>query len=507
MNLDKAVNELYFFSSEPRVFKFDELSSLVDANIDPKALRKTLLGKSRFICLSSDSPDDDYFLLDSTLFHWLSQLNLKLAKLKKFRLTEHQITNSINLLRREGEWDSLPKEIIRWGQSIGLICLSYTKSEVVFPLAQIMSYMTPRNLDAIIQILREFFESQIWHLSLKKYLKELLKKGFSKFSDKIGYIIHGREALHRGNKVTLQELGEHFCMSRERVRQLEEKFWESINLWNSFRKPFIEAFLCDFMNNSGSLIIDTNSSKAPLRRFLAKCVGIPTLEFSAIGLVAFARLSRDMVTLKSKKSLNDSINAEVIANNIESKKNVILSRNDIQKFAKKIEKNRIKNLNSYQRTYLSLYKIGRPAHYSEVTEVHNSLWPNCSLNERSVHHALTKKKLGIVWIGIKGTYALREWGYERPTMTLFESVSEIVKRKHEETRAPVSIPVIIAELGKYRRIVNPTSLTIVIFSNTNIRRVSKDSFIPREHDDKAQEEISLDELDNIFKKFEKKFNK
>jgi len=506
MNLDKVVNELYFFALEPRIFKFKELLEFVDININPKLLRKRILEKSRFIYLNSDSQNDDYFILDSVLFKWLCQLNLRLVKLKKSRLNEHQITNLINLLCAEGKFELIPKNLIRWGQSIGLICLSFTKGEFVFPLAQTLSYIKQGDIETIKQILRDFCEIQIWNSSLKKYKSKFLKKGFSAFSERIAYIIQRREALHRGKRETLQEIGDKFNMTRERIRQLEKQFWNTLTLKDSYRKSFIEAFLCDYMINSGSLVIDKNSHKAPLRRFIAKCIGIPRIELSDLGLIVLARLNKRIVTLKPKKNLLEFINAKIIAHNIENNQ-IDLSRNDVQRLAKKISQNRHRKLDYYQRAYISLYKIGKPAHYSKITKVYNSLWQDHQLDERSLHNALVKQKHGIVWIGIKGTYALKEWGYERPKKTLYETVTEIVKRKYDEIGKPISIPMITSELGKYRRIVKSSSLSIVIFTNTKIRRVSKDSFVPIEDDDNSQEEISLNELDNIIKKFEKNLKK
>ena len=178
MNIAKAINELYVFASEPRAFRFEELLTLIDINIDSKALKKALLTKSRFICLPADIPDEDRFLLDSTLFQWLVCLNLRLAQIKKFRLTEHQLASTLNHLRRDGRWDSVPIELVRWGQSFGLLCKAYTKGHFVFPLASILSFMKSRHLAISTRLLLDFCENKIWMLSLKRLLKESLKDGF-----------------------------------------------------------------------------------------------------------------------------------------------------------------------------------------------------------------------------------------------------------------------------------------------------------------------------------------
>lgn len=503
MDIAKAVNELYVFASEPRAFRFEELLTLIDADIDSTALRKALLTKSRFICLLADSPDEDRFLLDSTLFQWLIRLNLKLAQIKKFRLTEHQLTSTLNHLRREGRWDSIPIEAVRWGQSLGLICKAYTKGCFVFPLARILSIMKSGNLAIVTHLLLDFCENKIWMLSIKKLLKESLKDGFSKFINQISYIVQNREGLQTGKKVTLQEIGKYYNLTRERIRQLEEKFWNLVYFREPYREPFLTAFLYDFMDNSGSLIIDINSCKVALRGFLSKCAGIPQLKFSEIGLIALATSSKDVGSLKSSSSIQNNINPEFIAYFLESRSKISFPSKDIRKLANKIALLRQSKLTKAQRVYLALRAIGKPAHYTTVVRIYNSLWPEQAMNEHSVHAILSRQIYGIVWIGIKGTYALKEWGYERPSMTIFETVTEIVRKKYEEIGAPVPKAVIIAEMGKYRRQINAASIAIAIYCNPGLKQMSKYTFIPRGPDDQVQDEISLNELDKIFKEFEK----
>jgi len=502
MDIARAIDELYLFASEPRAFGFDELSGLVDPVIEPKPLRKVLISKSRFIYIQGESINDHQFILDSSLFQWVIRLNFRLAQLKKFSLTEDQLTSMINNLRRHGRWNSIPIEIVRWAQSLGLICKAYTKGRFVFPLARILSFMKTRNLDISKRLLADFCENRIWEQSLNKCAKESLKKGFSKYKAEISYIVKNREGLRARKRSTLQELGDCFNLTRERIRQLENRFWNLIHLHDNYRELFLSAFLYDFMHNKGSLILDINSRKANLKRFLAKCVAIPQIELRKIGLIAVAVLPKDIDLLKLSYSSVENISPSFISTLLESKKDFFLPRSDVQKLAKRISLYRISKLNRVQRTYLALRALGKPAHYSEITEKYNSLWPEHEMSERNIHGVLNRQEYGIVWIGIKGTYALKEWGYERPSKSLFETVTEIVRRKFEETGVPVPAPVIISEMGKYRKIVHPTSMVIAIHSNPRLKKVSNDTFIPLEPNDHVQEEISINDLDKRLKEFE-----
>lgn len=504
MDITRAVNELYIFASEPRAFRFDELLSLVDANIDSKALRIALLSKSRFICLQAESQYEDQFMLDSALFQWLCRLNLKLAQIKRFRLTERQLTSTLNLLRKDGRWDFVPGDIIHWGQSLGLICRAYTKGHFVFPLARVLAYMKKSLITIVADVLTDFYEEKIWNLPLKKRTKAYLKEGFSNFNENISYVVQCREGLLKGRRRTLQEIGNYYNLTRERVRQVEEKFWFSLHYGFCRIRPFIKAFLSDFISESGSLVVGVNSYKAPRRRFLAKCVGIPQLELLEIGLVSLATFPKEMAPLKSSRWFPQDLDSDIIANRLESKGQISLSAKDVKIISKKMSQLRLSHLSKLQRTYVAMRTIGRPAHFSEITSVYNSLWPDYASAEHNIHAALSFQRHGIVWIGIKGTYALKEWGYERPSMTLFDTISEIVQNKHDEMGVPVPIRIITAELGKYRRIVKPSSITLATYTNPRLKRVGKDTFVPRCPDEEAKEEIALDELNKIFKDFQKK---
>jgi len=57
-------------------------------------------------------------------------------------------------------------------------------------------------------------------------------------------------------------------------------------------------------------------------------------------------------------------------------------------------------------------------------------------------------------------------------------------------------------MGKYRQVVRNSSLTIALHRNPNIRRIGKNSFIPKKPDEEIQEEIFEEELDRILRDFQ-----
>jgi len=331
---------------------------------------------------------------------------------------------------------------------------------------------------------------------------ELVRDGFSKLTKRNCYIIQAREGLLTGTKITLQEIGDHLrSITRERVRQIESKLWIRLR-HPAYARAFCAAFLYKIMSKQGSLVIPQNSSDTLLINFLAKCAGVPQVEFLHTGIVILGATLKDVV-LKFTGSFQERIDASFIATCL-VKQQLCLIESDLKTLAESLVQFHRKRLTKRQKAYLALRAIGKPAHYSEITEVYNSLFPNEPSTERNLHVVLNDEKHGVIWIGIKGTFALKEWGYERPTERLFDIVTEIVEQKYKETGQPVPFTVIVAEMGKRRQIVKPASLTIAAHCNPSLRHVGKNFFIPKEPGEEIQEEIAAEELDRILREFEKK---
>jgi len=498
------INEIFHSIPKYNAFSFEELIAFAQPNVDPQRLKRKILKDGRFIYIQSEAIEDEYFILDSALFRWFSLLNLRLAQNNIFRLNASQVASKISSLRDKGRWATPPIEIIRWGKKLGLICLSYSKDQYVFPLARIMASTKNGLLRVIVGIFEDLGEEQIWNFHLRKKVKIYINEGFSYYDEKTSFVIREREGLKSGKKKILQEIGDYYKLTRERIRQIEEKYWSSILFGFLRLKPIIKAFLCDFMSESGNLLVDVKSSKLSNRIYLAKCLKIPFIKISDIGLVLIATSPKDFVPLKSSKWFPDELDSNLVAQHIEKNVHTSLSNRDIRLLAKKISQLRFGQLSKQQRIYLALQKIGRPAHYSEITSMHNTLFPIQASTEHNVHAALFYKKFGIVWIGIMGTYALKEWGYDRPSMSLFDTIYEIVKKKHDELGMPIPFSVITAELGRYRKMVKPSSITLATYFNPKLSRSGKDSFTPKLMDEEKIEERGLEELDKIFKDFQEK---
>lgn len=576
MDSNDIANVLNTFARWPRSFSIEEiLNFLEESTVDKEKLHHMLLSDSRFICLS-ELPEECCYIPRTTLLLWFSNLNVRLAQIRKFRLDEHQLVLTISCLRRDGRWRILPKQAVQLGQSLGLISPAWTSGYYVFPLAWILSFY-------LLQYARSALEGLVRNLELGFSLKQVQQKALevmrkqclealSRCSDRQLEIVSLREGLKTGTPMTLREVARVFNVTAERIRQLEIQFWNEFgeccsipplsprvrrwfwdwlrnasdfqtsypsaftlrqklldtskeaSVWNEFLECYsilpppplvrrmifaqalLTAMLCEVMDKSGSLVIDADSPDARLREFLAECSHIPCVNLSNIGLEVLASSASDLSALESSLDFPDMVDPLAIAARFESSSPVPFPATDVRKLADSLARFRRRHLGLTQRVYIALRSIGRPAHYSQIKEVHNSLFPDCSASEHNIHTALSREQHGVVWIGIRGTFALKEWGYERPSKSLFEAVTEIVEKKFKETGKPVSFTVIAAEISKYRMIVKPASLAFAAHCNPNLRRVSKDCFIPKGLNDQIQEEISLNELDKILQEFREKYD-
>jgi len=204
-------------------------------------------------------------------------------------------------------------------------------------------------------------------------------------------------------------------------------------------------------------------------------------------------------------------NINKIKSFLNSSGNMNIIEEDIKKLSNLVLKSHISSLNALDAVYIALKKIGRPAHYNEISEMCNALFKDRNYTPRNVNSYLSREpelsnnKLPWVWLGVRGVYALKEWGYERPDLGIHETVVEIVRKNYLKTKRPVSFQKILSEIGKYRKIYKKTSLTIACGCNPKLSLVGRDSYIPIEYNKVKKVEkssVDLDNLDRILKHFD-----
>lgn len=471
---------LNVFNQYEHCFTFEDLSNFAEPDFDSELLKHALLTDPRFILLNKGNSKKKYFIPKRRLFQWFCQLNLKLAQAKQTRLSKQQLAKLMGLLCIHERWDTPSTEVIQFGEQFGFIGPAWTEDQYIFPLAYILSFMSCSLSEVTVKYIIKEISSNTKNdnFSLQPLTKESITENFSCLTESESYIIRTREGFLTGKKMTLQWLGNQYGTTRERVRQSEFRAW--LKLRRSVNAPtFSRALIYYIMSKQGSLMVKTDSPEMLTIGFLSKCSRVPYATLSHINLAVLGVLPEDTILLKPWRLLLDNIDSVSIINQWESEGRFCLIKRDLEFLAESIIRFRLKRLNKEQKVYLVLRTIGKPAHSAKITEVYNSLFPEHPSTEYNIYAVLSREKYGVVWIGIRSTFALKEWGYEHPSKTLFNAVTKIVEKKYKETTRPVSFTVIVAEMGKYRQVVRNSSLTIASYRNPNLRHIDKNSFIPK----------------------------
>jgi len=506
MDDNQIIYILNVFAQYEHCFTLEDLSNIAGPEFDSELLKHALLNDSRFILLNKENSNKKYFIPKRRLFQWFCQLNLRLAQAKQIRLSKHQLSILISFLFIHERWDTPPTEVIQFGKQFGFIGTTCTENQYIFPLAYILSFMSYKLSEATVKyIIKEVSSNTIdVNFPFRPLAQKLIQENFSCFTYRECYVIKAREGLLTGEKMTLKWIGLRFGITRERVRQIESKFWYKLR--HPVHAPtFSRALIYNIMSRQGSLMVKTDSPEALTISFLSKCSGVPFVILSDIEMVTLGAFSEDIILSKSSSSIFRFVDFDSIMNRLGADDCLCLVKNDLKTLTESIIRFRLKSLNKRQKVYLALRTIGKPAHSAKITEVYNSLFPNQPSTEHNIHAVLSHEKYGVVWIGIRSTFALKEWGYEHPSETLFDTVTKIVEEKYKETTRPVSFEIIVTEMGKYRQFVNHNSITIAVYCNPNLRCIGKKSFIPKKpNEEETQEEIFAEELDRILREFKTK---
>jgi len=445
--------------------------------------RQKIAVDPRFVNLGSSSAGEDCFVPEAVLFRWFVNLNLRLAKVGESRLSRRQTASALSSLRMDGQWLNLPENVIKFGKSFGLVGLALSTDDLVFPLAHAVSCLSSLDTGTAGVLLKNLEDSGQREAAICQSQWDLIQSGLSQIEAKTAEIIAVREGLTPGGRETLEQLGNRMDLSRERIRQLESGFWARLKPSSGrqrradFVRPFLTAFLFGLIGKGGSLLVDIGSPGATLTVFLAKCLGVKYWELKGTNSLILGTPQGNKRSLNSME-FPDSVEQEQIAKILDSDKAVCLTGHDIELLADRVANLSLRRLSKGHRVYLALRSIGNPTHFSEVTEAYNLMFPDDNSTDRSVHAVLGREQHGVVWIGVKGTFALKEWGFERPTQTLFETVTEIVSERFRETGRPVPGAYISAEMGKYRQVVNSSSLFFATHLNPGLRITLGEAFVP-----------------------------
>ncbi len=446
---------------------------------------------------------EEYPIPNKSLHRWYLDANLKLAETRNFRLNRKEFLQLVDSITDERQHPSFT-ELIEFGTENYFINPSNNGSEYSFPLAYILSFMSKSHIRDSVQFLINVYENTPvrntkYRFSLEDH--ELFKK----LSERESYILIRRLGLLEHEPLTLREIGEDVHISYERVRQIENKCWHKL-FRPSYSKLLLGPFLLYILQEKGSLIVTSNEPQREIQ-FVAKCLNVPMSRYhhTDLYIIGLVNEGKDL----PKDLFIDQITTEEQEDAFRRNCAIPLSSNDIARIAQIVNthlpgQKPIVRTTKLEKTYRALKHIGHPAHYSLIASVYREMFTDDVSSEHNIHAILGRDRHRIVWIGIKGTYALKEWGFEHPSLTLFDTIAMIVEQKYQETNSPVSLTVISAEMGKYRRSINCNSIAMASYFNKRLKEVGKGYFIPAIYDEAntIDNNIKSEELDKILQRFE-----
>jgi ssDNA-binding Zn-finger/Zn-ribbon topoisomerase 1 len=488
---------------------FKVLDDYIDSEVNYAELEDAIQSDDRFLLLQRVvSSDQDYYITKQALFSWFVGFTLRLANADKVTLSGRQLASYMSSLLPYGRWTEPPIEAILLGYSYGFMGPALQQNSYIFPMAHMLSFLTNKGNSKIRLFLYDLFK--VDEIDFNEVFSRAFANARLNLNPRQKLVFDKREGLNGEIESTLQQIATELSVSRERVRQIDSKIWERLHHPARYYH-FIVPLISFVMLNRGSLIVkDTSPESGPIK-FLAKYFGISTAQIPTSDLIVLGASEQDFSNLDMKNWGVKETEVGKTAAFLAIQGNIYLKFSDLKAVSEVIHVlayeacSRISNVCSIitnsARLLSALKYIGKPAHYTKIAEVHNNLFPDNILTERNVLAALCYEKDGIVWVGIRGVYALREWGYKHPSKGLFETVAEIVENKYADTSKPVSFEVICAEMGKHRKIFNPNSVMFAVNFNPRIERAHNNHFIPAStHTNK--DNMTSDDLDRILNGFQ-----
>ena len=504
-NQEEISNLLDTFATWNRCFTIRDVSEWSGEVSDLGQLRQAFCADSRFVPLSQPG-GQEWFLPERSLFHWWANFNLRLATIGQQRLTERHLAASLNSLLPEGIWSSLPVDVLEYAYRFGFVAPAWTSGFYVFPMAHVLSQVSPNVFSIFRKVFSDFASTEDRNVELQIPLDVAVESCFSTLTARNAHILKVREGLPPYQRMTLEQLGSYYGCTRERIRQIEARSWRRI--WHPSRSSLLApSLLAEIMKRQGSLIFDTEQEITTYTCFVAKCLRIPFARTKLGNHVALGVSDPIHPYLDRELNIAETIDPNIVAEELDGTSLHYLAGDDLYRIAEPVVELKYSRLNRAEKVYLALRDIGKPAHYSEVAETFNSLFPDDPMLERNVHAVLSRcadpnlEQFGIVWVRIKGTYALKEHGYERPNLGIHEAVAKIVEEKYAETGRPVHVSVIGTELGRDKRLVDPASFAFATGANERLEQVIKDYFIPKSLDQENTSQATANDLDGVLRQF------
>ena len=422
---------------------------------------------------------------------WWVASTLRWGKAGVVCLESSALARAMGLAFDTRQWAIPPGSLLAVGRRWGMVDDGYVNDTFVFPWATVIHY-NPQ-CQTIFRLLATISELPAAEVMVEEALSTL--------TDREEGIIRARCGLDTGHRVTLEQLGTRYGVTRERIRQVEKKVRRKLRQ-PSLREHLYRAFAADFVQSGYSLLFP-EPSLVPHRAFVMDAIDLKTARIPELG---FRFIVSENAVAPYRMALQDSdtyMESVIASSEFSAMDNLrFLSRRDSELISDAEKSYLVDQIaKKHPRRYMlreALLALGRAAHFTEIADLCNRMFP---YNQTSVHnwHAALggrdSEALGIVWIGVKGTYGLKEHGYTRPENDMFETVARIVEEQFAATQRPVSDETVIAELGKYRREFKRGSVTMALSFNDRLVSVGNGQFVPKASGEDKPAAVKLPEYD------------
>ncbi len=314
-------------------------------------------------------------------------------------------------------------------------------------------------------------------------LEELLNNLFLVLTDKEVMVVKRRFALQGQQKQTLEKIGKHFKVTRERIRQIESialgklkrtvrttRLHEVNEVAKSILRSqggllredeLVTAMLKRIQGSTGvdgailrlSFAIDTEMVAGNRSNTFVPFWRLASLSMEDIFLIvnSIVKILRKRKACMQTEELVSAIQALNLFEGRVPSRELIVSCLKIDERLRQIpegwgltEWRFVRPRSIRDKVEIILRKSGQPLHFMEIANrIREAQFDHKNVTVQAVHNELIRYPQ-FVLVG-RGLYALREWGYEPGT------VADVIERILKE-KGPLSKKEIIAEVAKQRTV-------------------------------------------------------
>jgi len=318
---------------------------------------------------------------------------------------------------------------------------------------------------------------------LQLNLQDMISDLFLVLTEKEREVIKRRFSLSGQNRQTLEKIGKHFNVTRERVRQIESIALSKLRRTVGTTKlDEVNQMAKGILRANGGVMLEDNLIGAVLKRlpnpssldghilrlsltvdseleFNGRSASFkPFWRFSTLNLKDIQTIIESVVkVLKRRGSCmqeSEKISAVQAMNLFQDRKpsdELIVSCLTIDTRLKKIEEGWgltewrfVRPRSIRDKVEIILKKEGKPLHFVDIAnKIKETHFDHKNVTIQAVHNELIRYPQ-FVLVG-RGLYALREWGYEPGT------VADVIERILGE-KGPLTKKEIVAEVGKQRNV-------------------------------------------------------